>query len=110
MLFCKQGFYHTPKGLVTLPSRDKATQQAEATKLFKFEDKEPLPALSVGPPYFYSLEQALTRYETKFQVLNADCVEVGLYLKKILQLNPVILNMCSPNLPGGGYTTFQFSG
>eukprot|EP00026_Physarum_polycephalum_P008685 Phypoly_transcript_08780.p1 GENE.Phypoly_transcript_08780~~Phypoly_transcript_08780.p1 ORF type:complete len:438 (+),score=128.42 Phypoly_transcript_08780:151-1464(+) len=41
--------------------------------------------------------------EDKIFIVEGDSIEVGLWLKKRFDANPVVLNMASMNHPGGGY-------
>jgi hypothetical protein len=44
-----------------------------------------------------------TNVEGDVLIVEGDSIEVGLWLKKYLKANPVVLNMASMTHPGGGY-------
>jgi len=69
-------------------------EQITLTKFYNFW--EPEDTFSLPPPL---------KTPTNLGVFNYDCLDVGLHMKTHLGLNPVVLNMCSPNLPGGGFRT-----
>ncbi len=47
------------------------------------------------------ITQTITKYPTKFSVIDADCLEVANLLRKMGK-KPVVLNMASADTPGGG--------
>jgi len=96
MLFCEQMSYTLPNGeyVVLFESTDYVKEQITLTKFYNFW--EPEDTFSLPPPL---------KTPTNLGVFNYDCLDVGLHMKTHLGLNPVVLNMCSPNLPGGGFRT-----
>lgn len=110
MNFCTVGSYTLPDGTAVqiFPSTNTVKKQVEDTKFHLFwepEDKFPVQLICFLVTDIQVFPQLVERSE--IAVMDVDCLDLGIYLKTKLGLNPVVLNMCSPNLPGGGTRLFK---
>lgn len=71
-----------------LSKKKQMEQAARSTRMYHFD------AIVKPPPGEFS---------TNIQIINGDCLEVALWLKRIQKCNPACLNMASRSNPGGGY-------
>jgi uncharacterized protein (TIGR02452 family) len=62
----------------------------------------PLNTKSYNKETKYQFPESKT-FETKIEIVEGDCLEIGLFFKNKMNLNPVVLNMANENHPGGGY-------
>eukprot|EP01127_Copromyxa_protea_P010321 TRINITY_DN2511_c0_g1_i3.p1 TRINITY_DN2511_c0_g1~~TRINITY_DN2511_c0_g1_i3.p1 ORF type:complete len:565 (+),score=94.31 TRINITY_DN2511_c0_g1_i3:2617-4311(+) len=89
--------YPLPNGTVVpiCENLEVIVNQAASTKHYDFERVYEFFS-EISPPFSASGNPIIS-------VLPRDCLEVALFMKQHLGLNPLVLNMASPKRPGGGF-------